>query len=110
MGFDNALMEPKGILACVMGIVQPCAVQDVVMIMAWIELKKKYEVTLKSFAWSILDGLLRELIVKLRLRRNNVRVESLHIGVPERILVLQGSWTVLCHLCGACAAASANST
>eukprot|EP00971_Amphidinium_carterae_P074004 1463017-Amphidinium_carterae.1 len=58
------------------GIVKPCYSQDVEMTMAWIALKTKFEVTLKSFDHVKLDGLLRELIVKLRTRRANARVDT----------------------------------
>eukprot|EP00971_Amphidinium_carterae_P264361 5244063-Amphidinium_carterae.1 len=46
------------------------------MTVAWIELKSKFEVTLKSFSHEKLDGLLHELIVKLRMRRNTSRVDT----------------------------------
>eukprot|EP00971_Amphidinium_carterae_P078836 1559772-Amphidinium_carterae.1 len=70
------MIEPKEVLAFAHGIVKPCYANDVEMTMAWIELKTKFEVTLKSFNHEKLDGLLRELIVKLRMRRNNARVDT----------------------------------
>eukprot|EP00971_Amphidinium_carterae_P132103 2616874-Amphidinium_carterae.1 len=72
----KAMIEPKEVLAFVHGIVRLCYANDVEMNMAWTELKNKFEVTLKSFDNAKLDGLLRELIVKLRMRRNNARFDT----------------------------------
>eukprot|EP00971_Amphidinium_carterae_P133655 2647241-Amphidinium_carterae.1 len=72
----KALLEPKEVLAFVNGIVKHCYAQNMEMSMAWIEMKNKFQVTHKTFDHMKLDGLLRELVVKLRMRQSNARVDS----------------------------------
>eukprot|EP00971_Amphidinium_carterae_P107556 2130294-Amphidinium_carterae.2 len=68
----HAMMEPKEIRAFVIGNVKHCTAQDPKMSMVWIDLKKRYEVTLKTFSHDKLESLLRELIVQMRLRVSDV--------------------------------------
>eukprot|EP00971_Amphidinium_carterae_P052625 1035855-Amphidinium_carterae.2 len=58
----NASMEPKEILAFVMSNVKPTTANDLELSMTWIDLKKRYDVTLKTFSHEKLELLLRELI------------------------------------------------
>eukprot|EP00971_Amphidinium_carterae_P172894 3427034-Amphidinium_carterae.1 len=84
-------LEPKEVLAFVYGIVKHSFVQDIEMNMGWIEMKNKFQVTHKAFgepfAHKSLEALLRlylrELIVKLRMRRSNARVDNT-LGVTSQ--------------------------
>eukprot|EP00971_Amphidinium_carterae_P166916 3307893-Amphidinium_carterae.1 len=53
------------------------------MNMSWIEMKNKFHVTHKPFDHVRLEGLSRELIVKLRMRRSNALVDSA-LGVTSQ--------------------------
>eukprot|EP00971_Amphidinium_carterae_P080209 1587249-Amphidinium_carterae.1 len=45
------------------------------MNMEWITMKNKFQVTHKNFDHTSLEALLRELVVKLRMRKNIARVD-----------------------------------
>eukprot|EP00971_Amphidinium_carterae_P349270 6490934-Amphidinium_carterae.1 len=58
----KAMLEPKEVLAFVHGVIKHSYAHDVEMAMAWIALKERFQVTLKTFDHEKMDGLLRELI------------------------------------------------
>eukprot|EP00971_Amphidinium_carterae_P169674 3361981-Amphidinium_carterae.3 len=72
----KVMLEPKEVLAFVYGIVKHSFAQDIEMNMGWIEMKNKFQVMHKAFDHVSLEALLRELIVKLRMRRSNAGVDS----------------------------------
>eukprot|EP00971_Amphidinium_carterae_P126208 2500242-Amphidinium_carterae.1 len=70
------IMVPKEILAFVMGNVKPCTSNDLEISMTWIDLKKKYEVSLNTFSHEKLEPLLQKLIVQMKIRRTSVHVDT----------------------------------
>eukprot|EP00971_Amphidinium_carterae_P173526 3439817-Amphidinium_carterae.1 len=69
----KVMLEPKEVLAFVYNIVKHSFNNDIEMN---IEMKNKFQVTHKAFDHTSLEALLRELIVKLRMRRSTARVDS----------------------------------
>eukprot|EP00971_Amphidinium_carterae_P286282 5684306-Amphidinium_carterae.1 len=72
----KVLLEPKEVLAFVYNLVRYSFKDDIEMNMDWVNMKNKFQVTRKAFDHTSLESLLRELIVKLRMRRSTARVDS----------------------------------
>eukprot|EP00971_Amphidinium_carterae_P232759 4619422-Amphidinium_carterae.1 len=66
----KVMLEPKEVLAFVYNII------DMEMNMEWIRMKNTFKVTHKSFDHDALELLFRELVVKLRMRKNTARVDN----------------------------------
>eukprot|EP00971_Amphidinium_carterae_P203109 4030905-Amphidinium_carterae.1 len=82
----NVFMEPKEILAFVMGNVKLATANDLELSLTLIDLKKIYDVTWKMFSHQKLESLLRELIVQIKLRRTSVRVDkALGISTQQQL-------------------------
>eukprot|EP00971_Amphidinium_carterae_P288376 5725093-Amphidinium_carterae.1 len=75
----KVMLEPKEVLAFVHNNVHPSFRNDS---MEWINMKNVFKVTHKSFDNDTLDKLLRELVVKLRMRRNIAKVDQA-LGVTQ---------------------------
>eukprot|EP00971_Amphidinium_carterae_P257099 5104184-Amphidinium_carterae.1 len=72
----KVMLEPKEVLAFVYNIIHHSFRTDMEMNMEWnqwIGMKNNFKVTHKSFDHSALELLLRELVVKLRMRKNIAR-------------------------------------
>eukprot|EP00971_Amphidinium_carterae_P142246 2817772-Amphidinium_carterae.1 len=65
----KVMLEPKEVLAFVYNTVQYSFKTDMEMNMEWITMKNKFQVTHKNFNHTDLEALLRELVVKLRMRK-----------------------------------------
>eukprot|EP00971_Amphidinium_carterae_P294567 5848660-Amphidinium_carterae.1 len=77
----KVMLESKEVLAFVCNTVQYSFKNDMEMNMEWINMKNKFQVTHKDFDHTVLEKLLRELVVKLRMRKNIARVDrALGVG------------------------------
>eukprot|EP00971_Amphidinium_carterae_P221174 4391011-Amphidinium_carterae.1 len=72
----KVMLEPKEVLAFVYNLVRYSFKDDIEMNMDWITMKNKFQVTHKNFDHASLEALLRELVVKLRMRKSIARVDS----------------------------------
>eukprot|EP00971_Amphidinium_carterae_P136639 2707322-Amphidinium_carterae.5 len=72
----KVMLEPKEVFVFVYNIVQYSFKNDMEMNMEWIGMKNNFKVTHKNFDHPSLETLLRELVVKLRMRKNISRVDQ----------------------------------